>query len=458
MNIWRIHKSTSKCNDISDYCIKNHVAAIGWSLLEFNGNLEELAFQRFEDYYKYACTFYTIAQMNIVKRFATGTTENDIIWMRSNGIYYCARVKRESKWIFNIDRDAREIDASNQLTNIDWIKVGDESVPGALTTSFIQGSTFQRIRKPGVAEFSEITYDNLSNDSFKYNRDITLTQKTFYSLISPADCEDLLYMWLYHNHNKNYACIPSTNKIATPKYEFVIMDVETGKHIYVQVKNGEKGLNANDYLDLVENSNNEVYLLSTGGKVINADQNANINEVDPTELFDFACEENNQKYIPPNIDFWMQFAGGNNTDFCKGIMFDTNYANTNDKENYENYMFNNNVIAAWGYPKKYIKSFKKNDYVLYYRKGCGIIAAGIITSDEPKETKEIPNGLEHTVQIIISEKDDSAGNIISITPKEIKDALNKGFYFASTRKVPFLTTEETKTIIDLLSKKQQFYN
>ena len=46
------------------------------------------------------------------------------------------------------------MDAANQLTNIDWYPVTDkadeEFVPGAVATSFIMGSTIQRIKKNGV--------------------------------------------------------------------------------------------------------------------------------------------------------------------------------------------------------------------------------------------------------------------------------------------------------------------
>lgn len=448
MSVWRIQTRTSK-GDISQYCLKNNIAAMGWSLLEYPGSICELEFDNFEDYCEIADEFYQ--KYGSVYRLANDILENDIIWMRSKGIYYCARVTSASKWFFDKRDEAREQDASNQLTNINWIKVGDESLPGALTTSFIKGQVLQRINKAGITEFSEITYDNLSNDSFKYNRNITLTKETFYNLISPSDCEDLLYMWLYKRH-KNYVCIPSTNKIATEKYEFVILDVESRKHIYIQVKNGKVNLNADDYFDLVKDTNNEIYLLSTGGNVIIEEKyqkNHNIFKVDPEDLYNFACDEENQNYIPPNIEFWMQFAGGSKFDSNKGIMFDTNSSEC------ENYMFENNVVAAWGSPKRYIKAFKNNDYVLYYRKGHGIISIGKIISNNPIEIKD---SLEHNVDIMIPCKYDSEGKVISISPNEIKTELNKDFYFASTRKVPFLSQSESEKIISLLVKKQQLYN
>lgn len=77
--------------------------------------------------------------------------EGDLLWMRSRneGKYYIARVKVNSTWVFR--EDAVQMDAANQLTNIDWYpatdKADEESVPGAVATSFIKGSTIQRIKK-----------------------------------------------------------------------------------------------------------------------------------------------------------------------------------------------------------------------------------------------------------------------------------------------------------------------
>lgn len=441
--IWRIQTRTSK-GDIAQYCLDNNIAAVGWSLTEYP-NRDELNHLEFNDYCEYADRFYK--SYSSVVRLAREVRENDIIWMRMGGVYYLARVKDTSGWLFNNDSVAVEKDACNQLSNIEWERIGDESeIPGALTTAFIRGATLQRIYKPGICEYSELIYNQMHTSGFNYDRSIELTEKNFYSLISPTDCEDLLYMWLYSINNKNYVCIPSTNKIATEKYEFVLLDSQTGKHIYIQVKNGDVLLNADDYYPIVQNTDNEFYLLSTRGRVINAEKYPNnIFAVDPTTLFDFACNEQNQNIIPPNIKYWIEFAGGySSISGRKGIIFDT------DNENSEQYMFDRSVVAAWGKPKRYINSFSNGDYVFYYKKWYGIIAVGKIVSEQPKG---IESGLEHTVEMIIGRTFDNTGKIISIYPSEIKKTLKKQFYFASTRKVPFLDAQESQTIIDLLKHK-----
>lgn len=442
MSVWRIQTNTSR-GDVADYCIKQKVAAVGWSLSE-HANRSELNSLSFDDYCIFADMYYN--SYGSVARLALDIKPNDLIWMRNGGIYYLARVNGNSFWLFNNSDDAVLLDACNQLTNIEWICIGDESdIPGALSTSFIRGSTLQRIYKPGIAEYSELIYDKKSGDEYKYNRTIELNEENFYSLISPSDCEDLLYIYTYIKHEKEYVCIPSTNKLTTEKYEFVALDEKTGNHIYYQVKNGSVSLNTDDYYDLVKDTKNKVYLLTTRGNVENSNKYENIIAVNPTELFEFACNEDNSNIIPPNIKYWMEFVGAYNTlTGNKGIMFDTN---SNESENY---MFNKGVVAAWGTPKRYIESFDKGDYVFFYKKWYGIIAVGEIISKDPME---IDDGKEHNVKMIVEPRFAQDGTYISIRPYEIKDALKKSFYFASTRKVPFLTKTECNIIIDLLKKK-----
>ena len=444
MSVWRIQKTTSK-GDIADYCLKNNIVAIGWSLSE-EANREKLNDLSFEDYYELAKKYYDVMPRSNVYRLAKDIKENDLIWMRNKGLYYLARIKHESNWSFNNSNEALLNDACNQISNVEWICIGDESeIPGALSTSFIGGFTLQKIKKAGILEYSELIYDIKSKDKFKYNRRIELNEDSFYSLITPSDCEDLLYIYSYKKNDKNYVCIPSTNKISTPQYEFVALDLESGKHIYYQAKNGNVPLNTDKYYNLINQSSNEVYLLTTRSKVENAKKYDAIHVIDPTELFEFACNEENSNIIPPNIKYWMEFAGGyNKPNGKKGIMFDTNATDS------ENYMFSNSVVAAWGTPKRYIESFDKGDYVFFYKKWYGIIAVGEIISQDPKE---ITDGKEHRVKMIVEPRFAQDGTYVSIRPHEIKDVLNKSFYFASTRKVPFLTNSECNILIDLLRKK-----
>jgi len=453
MAVWRLQVNTGGAN-IADYCINNHVAAMGWSLDNLSES-ERDSIQTFDDYDKFAETTYK--NYSSVERLYYEVKENDIIWMRSSskGKYYFGRVKADSKWIFN--RDAIEIDAANQRINIDWYPATDmadeESVPGAVATSFIMGSTLQRIKKSGVEAYSQLLFNRVhdkSRDPYMYpNHDLYLTESHFYSLLQPEDVEDLLALWLYDT--KGYVCIPSTNKIATPKYECVLVDpADTNrKHIYIQVKKGNVDLNTDDYSDL----NGETYLLTTEGVVKNDGKYPQIKSVNPSEIFQFAIDPDKAHIIPENVLYWVKFLTDvenerlSNED-CKGIMLDTNlsYSETNEYE-----MLSQCKITAYGDAKRYINSFSKGDYALFYSKGRGIVAIGRITSDIPTD---IDDEKYHKVEFIVPKTfDGDTKSLKSLSPSEIKVALNKNFYWASTIKTPFLSKSQSEVLIGKLEEK-----
>lgn len=452
MAIWRLQVNTGGTN-IAKYCIDNHVAAMGWSLTDISEE-DRKKIVSFDDYCKYADDLYD-EKYDSVKRLFYDVKENDIIWMRNKWEYYFARVKSESKWTFN--ESAVSMDAANQLTNLDWYlaakKADEESVPGAVATAFIMGSTLQKIRKPGVEAYSQMLYNRLhdgNKEGYSYPKpDLSLCESNFFSLLQPEDVEDLLALWLFTT--KGYVCIPSTNKIATPKYECILVDPKdtNRKHIYIQVKKGTTCLDADQYTDLP----GDVYLLTTEGKVINADNHKNIYNVNPTEIYQFATNADNSHIIPQSVLYWVKFLTEienekMNCDECKGIMFDTNrsYSDTN-----ENDMITKNKIAAYGDASRYINSFHKGDYALFYSKGRGIVAVGRVKSDE---VISVGNEKYHDVDMILPQN--FKGNVEelpALSPAEIKIILKRNFYWASTIKTPFLSQKQVEILITELEKK-----
>ncbi len=451
--VWRLQTITDG-GDVANYCIKNHVAAMGWALnpeyrdiLRRNPSIEEfcrLADDLYEGY-------------SSVKRLAYETQVNDIIWMKSAGKYYFARVNEKSEWKFDFSDEAVDLDATNVLTDIHWYDVDEfsdeSSVPGCLTTGFIRGSTYQRIKKSGIIEYSQMLY-NLhvsKEEGYRYdNPSISLNEENFWNLLQPDDVEDLLCLWLYKNYH--YVVIPSTNKKGTELYECVLIDpnAEECKHIYIQVKKGDVTIDAKKYDDL----NGEVFFLTTSGKVINADKD-NYKVVSPKDIYEFSIDPLNKSYIPEGISKWIKFLTeaeneNMNTDLKKGIMIDTNrsYSEINEME-----MLSQSRICAYGDADRYIRSFNKGDFALFYSKGKGIIAIGEIVSDEPA-TVETEKGLYHNVNMIVPENGDyNSINEKYISAREIKNLLNRGFYFASTMKTPFLNKTQVDILIKALEKK-----
>ena len=324
--VWRLQTKTAAKNGkkIAGYCRENKILAMGWSLHEETINeectkekVEILKLKRnnikteedFEEVFKEVFwNDYKKHKNNInpnIRRLQYEVKTSDLVWMRDDGLYYLGRIGENSKWRYLCNEEALNNDASNQRTDVEWIKVGGEdSIAGRICTAFIQGSTLQRIKQPGIKEFSQYIYNMLGDDNKKYdfqNMFIKNKQATFYSFISSADCEDLLCMWLYKKFG--YICIPSTNKKATELYECVLLDPESDKRIYIQEKIGKdnpifatksKQLRGDVYLF---NSDNEV-------KEINEVEN-NIRQIYSEELFEFAFDKNNKNILPKSILTWI---------------------------------------------------------------------------------------------------------------------------------------------------------
>lgn len=319
--LWRLQTKTninpelSNVHDISDYCLNENIIAIGWSMADHQikdmdqDSIKAIKEERekIENYKMYEDLTRKYGDWHVgadnVKRLIEAI-ENDLVWMRCKGIYYLGRITGKSTYHYNHLKYAQDRDAANQLTNIDWIKIGDEStVPGAIRTSFIKGRVFQRIRHSGMLEFSELLY------KFKHLKDMNLIYEdvtiknncaNFFNFLSTDDSEDLLCMWLYHR--EKYICIPSTSKRSTELYESVLLNPKTGKHVYTQVKKGKINLYVEDYNHL----DGEVWLLTTQGLVLGNETDF-IKKVDPNILYEFAMSDDAciRNVLPDSIKAWV---------------------------------------------------------------------------------------------------------------------------------------------------------
>ena len=453
MQVWRLQTNTDG-GDVAKFCIDNNVVAMGWQLDENNREVlqQNTTFEMFCDLADKQYEGYSS-----VKRMAQETAANDIVWMKNGGQYYFARITDNSEWKFDFSTEAIALDATNQLTNIHWhlaSESGDESsVPGCLTTGFIRGSTFQRINKSGINEYSQMLYNMevADKEGYRYDKpEISLNEKDFWNLLQPDDAEDLLCLWLYRE--KGYVVIPSTNKKGTELYECVLIDpkAEDYKHIYIQVKKGNVTIDAAAY----DRLNGEVYFLTTEGTVKNVNK-SNYTVVSSKTIYDFAVDPMNKALIPEGIAYWIKFltdSENENMDktSVKGIMIDTNlsYSEKNEME-----MLSQSRVCAYGDADRYIRSFRKGDYALFYSKGKGIIAIGEVISEVPQEI-ESENGLYHKVKMIVpNDMDFSMIHEKYISARDIKDLLGRGFYFASTIKTPFLSEEQVEILTRALRDK-----
>lgn len=319
--VWRLQTSTDS-NDgkkISTYCREQSIAAVGWSINDnqikkynaeaFDKIQSIRASIKSEDIYYKVLEEYNLFNIKAGKKIVAVETlkrmkPGDYIWMRDNGIYYLGYVGNNLRYVYNPSIDALEHDAANQIEDVEWKPIGDESqVPGVIATAFIRGRTLQRVRKDYMYEYASFIYNGKplavnveSNESLK---------QLFYNCLSPSDCEDLVCLYLYDK--ANYIAIPSTNKIATELYECVLVNPLNGKLAYPQVKKGDVELNTNKYIDLVKNNpNKEVYLFSSEDKVVVETHIDDIHIISSDELYSWVKEkiEKNSFLIPEGIVKW----------------------------------------------------------------------------------------------------------------------------------------------------------
>lgn len=457
MQVWRLQKTTDGGN-IAEICLSENVVAMGWSL---SPDREKKLMQdpRFERYYELGRDDPRLKNYASVRRMAVETKEGDVIWMRHEGQYYFARVSKDSRWYYDFSKEAHETDTANRLSNVFWHKASDRadesSVPGCLTTGFIRGSTYQRINKSGINEYSQMLYNMRASEKEGYrypNPRLSLNERDFWNLLQPDDAEDLLCMWLYRK--KGYVVIPSTNKRSTELYECVLVDpaAEDLRHVYVQVKKGNVTIDASRY----EKLDGETYFLSTEGRVINAIPGKH-HVVDSRTVYEFAIDQKNAAVIPEGIAYWIRFlteSENENMDKtkAKGIMIDTNraFSDVNEQE-----MLSQGRVCAYGDAERYVNCFRKGDYALFYAKGKGVIAIGQVTSDKPGKV-ETEKGLYHEVKMMVPENGDySHVDDRYVSAREIKELLQRGFYFASTIKTPFLDLAQVNKLTAALRKKYE---
>ncbi|MBV1708525.1 MAG: hypothetical protein KMY54_01585 [Erysipelothrix sp.] len=132
----------------------------------------------------------------------------------------------------------------------------------------------------------------------------------------------------------------------------------------------------------------------------------------------------------------------------KGILFDTNKSYD---ENSVWDMFQNSKVSAYGDASRFIRSFNKGDYVLYYHVGWGVIGAGKI-ADGKVHSNSKDEELYSKVNLLTPQIKNK-NEIRYVSASELVSLLGKNFYFASTVKKPYLTIEESQKVVDLLIEK-----
>ena len=133
----------------------------------------------------------------------------------------------------------------------------------------------------------------------------------------------------------------------------------------------------------------------------------------------------------------------------KGILFDTN-------KSYDGAavwdMFDKSKISAYGEAADEVRRFQQGDYVFYYHKGVGVIGAGIIIDSTP--SKDSANDECYRSVKLLTPKLRKDSDIKALSPSELRKTLNnRGFYYAATVKVPYLSADDSLLLVNVLRQR-----
>lgn len=284
INIWRLHIKTSPTPEFSrqyifQYCIDNNLAAIGWPVTNAPQSPSEYTEMAFSEYKKKTSSMV----------FANKISIGDLIWTRNvNGIYFLGRI--ESPWYYSIMEDQKGMDINNQRKCV-WIKIGnEEEVPGKILACFRNRITLQSIDSD-LRAYSKWRYlDNAHAP--RGNHEMSIPE--FFKKISSLDCEDLVGLYLQRVFG--YCIIPSSCKIDTIAYEYILKHPDRDESAVVQVKQGKVDLN-----DSLKNSATRIFLFTTEGIIGKLAQNMTI--ITSKELYKFVLE--NKTLLPNKINYWL---------------------------------------------------------------------------------------------------------------------------------------------------------
>lgn len=292
--LWRLHLKPSPTppnthSKVVEFCFNNNIAGIGWAVEKNPISVAE--------YEKLARSKYNSRPSSV--NFASKPVIGEFIWARDRiGQYYLGKI--ESDWYYSDNLYHLALDIPNQR-KCSWLLIGNEqNVPGKIVASFRSRRTFQSIATStddsSMENFSAWRFNNNSKSSKIDTFNHIPNAHTFFQMVSSFDCEDLVGLYLQRQYG--YCLIPSSCKLDTAAYEYLLKDPDTGHSIGVQVKQGKNSLD-----NSLSKSADKVFLFTTQGSIKSVDENVTV--IQPEDIFAFVIK--NENLIPDNIKKWLSF-------------------------------------------------------------------------------------------------------------------------------------------------------
>lgn len=195
---------------------------------------------------------------------------NDYVWFFNHEKYkyYLGKVIDDTFKLV-INPDTVKIDVGTQLEKVEFIEAGSPNEILPFITSKSAGGhqrTFMTIDdnegEDIAARYSKYVWEQRENAFTLKN------PNEFLSSVGYDGLEDLIFAYL--SDKKGYTIIPSTNKISTFKFEFIMKDEDNHKYTLQAKNGGHISLDVKDY----ENNLNDfegIYLFTRNGEIIDMD-------------------------------------------------------------------------------------------------------------------------------------------------------------------------------------------
>lgn len=296
MKVWRIHIKNDIASgytrqDLLDFCKRQKLIGVGWGDITTRINSDDAIRQQAK---LYSDTIPAIKALNAMRKMEI----DDLIWTRLDSKYYLCRVT--GLWEDSKPNDEHyKLDISNYV-NVEWLEIGmEQDVPGKVVSSFRPASSAQSVS--GVEEISMYMWNKYSKKNYyQVNKKGT----DIWSALSAEAIEEIVLLYL--QMEKGYHIYSSTVKYTFPKYECQMVN-NAGKRAYPQVKSGNVSLNANDYMDAInDDPKADVYLFSTS-ESYTSNASDRIHFIYKKDLEDFIKKYKNA--LPTLSYNWIEFCG-----------------------------------------------------------------------------------------------------------------------------------------------------
>jgi len=218
---------------------------------------------------------------------------NDLIWTRdTDGGYYLAKVN--SPWEYYTNPSAQAADITN-ICRCRILKVPNvDDVPGKVIACFRSPMSIQRIRDSSTVQYSCYLWNELSK-SPDYATSNT-KEVDIFSLLSAEETEDVIFIYLQLN---GWIVVPNSRKADTMRYEFYLINKETGGKAVVQVKTGGTQVNP----ELWAASKEKVFLFQSKGNYTGSSRD-NVQILYSQDIRQFIF--NNLDVMPSTIRRWAE--------------------------------------------------------------------------------------------------------------------------------------------------------